>query len=162
MTATPWISSSAFGLARCEMAIEALAGNPCEDLTADRRHAWWLRGSVMNTVMVTMSDSLPPASSSVAPRLAKTCRTWASKSPASDCRRSPSLPSAGEPDGLARALADHRERIAGLLGSLALDEALAQRLRLGARRRHQCRQAAQRGEPAKMSRRDASVSSIVQ
>src|SRR5262245_8446594 len=85
MTATPWISSSAFGLARCEMAIEALAGKSLPKIS--RRIAvirGWLRGSVMNTVMVTMSESLPPASSSVAPRFANTCRTWASKSPASD------------------------------------------------------------------------------
>ena len=85
MTATPWISSNAFGLARCEMAIEALAGKSLPKIS--RRIAvmrGWLRGSVMNTVMVTMSESLPPASSSVAPRFANTWRTWASKSPASD------------------------------------------------------------------------------
>jgi hypothetical protein len=42
------------------------------------------RASVMNTVIVAMSASRPPASSMVRPKRANTSRTWPSKSAASE------------------------------------------------------------------------------
>src|SRR6516225_8087892 len=80
----------------------------------------------MNTVICTMSLSLPPAFSSVALMSLKICRTCPSRSPASDLPESSTTASRelpGQPHDLA-ALGDHRLRVAARLRTLALEELL--------------------------------------
>src|SRR5262245_20006703 len=74
----------------------------------------------MNTVICTMSLSLPPAFSSVALRSLKICLTWPSRSPASDLPES-STTASTPASHTVLALGDHRLGITALLRTFAFD-----------------------------------------
>src|SRR5215470_4776740 len=73
------------GCAKPCTVIAALAGKslPNSSVRSSVMRVVW-RASMRNTVIVTMSLSLAPASASVFSMLRKVCLNWASKSPASD------------------------------------------------------------------------------
>ena len=129
-TATPCTSTSISGRARPATVIKALAGK----LSAKISRRSWVnrspsRASVMNTVIVTKSARLAPASSSVRPSRAKTSRTWPSKSGGERAVRGIlDRHLSGEPDRTA-AFGNDRLRIGAGLRRLALDVASLQRFR---------------------------------
>src|SRR5688572_30292002 len=105
-TAIPWTSTRMPGRAKPVTVISALAGKFSRKIclrSSTKRSPW--RESLMNTVIVTMSESpLPPALRMVASSFANTSRTWASNStmpgaavwPASQTVRPPLVTTARE------------------------------------------------------------------
>src|SRR5947209_7146605 len=112
ITATPWISIMMPGRAKLEMVRSALAGYLPSGKNSRRisTNRSPLRGSSMNTVIVTMLASEPPARSSVRPSSSNTVRVCSSNLPlmslpftsvvvvlpASQTMRPPSVMTAGE------------------------------------------------------------------